>query len=396
MNISESAEERTFRHVVRHFFAQEYPQDILTKVKLGQILSKDDHKRSQISLQSRGWFAVTWPKEYGGPGWSTRQRYIFDEELERANAPSVIPTGVTYIGPLICAFGTDWQKEAWLPATLNSEIFWAQGYSEPDAGSDLSSLRTRAERDGETFVINGCKTWTSWAQWADWIFCLVRTSAASRKQDGISVICVPMNAPGVSVQPIVSIDGAHTLNSVLFENVRVPARNLVGEEGRGWRLAKFVLNNERLSYAHIARKRTDLAVLKACARCIFDGTSNSNSRSTFAVKVAAYEISLDQLEISVMRLLTGSIEGPTMTSWLKVEATENAQRLTELFIELSGYDGFPVFDRTREAWSDLISKNRRFAQPAMASYFHTRAQTIYGGTTEVQKDIVARAILLLD
>jgi alkylation response protein AidB-like acyl-CoA dehydrogenase len=393
MHLNETREDKAFRAEVRSFFATEYPQDILTKVRGGQVLTKDDQKRSQIALQSRGWFALTWPKEYGGPGFSPRQRYIFDEELEIANAPGVIPMGVIYIGPLICEYGTDWQKKAWLPATLNSEIFWAQGYSEPDSGSDLASLRTKGERDGDDFIINGRKTWTSQAHWADWIFCLVRTSHGARKQDGISVICFPMDTPGVSVQPIIGIDGSHYLNSVTLDNVRVPARNLIGEEGKGWGLAKFILGNERLSYAHISRKREDLKILKARARDVLNGRgSNATLPPDFAAKIAAYEIELDHLEISVFRVLTGSIEGPLATSRLKIEATENAQKLTELFVELSGYDGLPVHDRRREDWADAIREEAHFAQPAVAAYLFTRAQTIYGGTTEVQKDIIARAL----
>ncbi len=391
MHLAETTDDKAFRAEVRRFFAHDYPQDILAKVRSGQILTREDHKRSQIALQSRGWFAVTWPQEHGGPGWTPRQRYIFDEELEVANAPGVIPMGVIYIGPLICAYGTAWQKKTWLPATLNSEIFWAQGYSEPDSGSDLASLRTRAERHGDEYVVNGRKTWTSQAHWADWIFCLVRTSQEARKQDGISVICLPMDSPGVSVQPIVGIDGSHYLNSVTFDNVRVPARYLIGEEGKGWGLAKFILGNERLSYAHISRKREDLKILKARARDILNGPgSNAPLPPAFATKIAAYEIELDHLEISVFRVLSGADDGPVATSRLKVEATENAQKLTELFIELAGYDGLPADDRRQAGWADGIREEARFAQPAMAAYLFTRAQTIYGGTSEVQKDIIAR------
>jgi len=393
MHLTETADDKAFRAEVRRFFATDYPQDILRKIRNGQVLTKDDHRRSQVALQSRGWFAVTWPKAYGGPGWTPRQRYIFDEELEVANAPGVIPMGVIYIGPLICEYGTDWQKKTWLPATLSSEIFWAQGYSEPDSGSDLASLRTRGERDGDDYIITGRKTWTSQAHWADWIFCLVRTSQEARKQDGISVICLPMDSPGVSVEPIVGIDGSHYLNSVVLDGVRVPRRNLIGEEGKGWGLAKFILGNERLSYAHISRKREDLKILKARARDVLNGRgSNAPLPEDFASKIASYEIELDHLEISVFRVLTGAIEGPLATSRLKIEATENAQKLTELFVELSGYDGLPAYDRRLDDWADGVREEARFAQPSVASYLFTRAQTIYGGTTEVQKDIIAKAV----
>ena len=394
MHLAETEADIAFRADVRRFFQDAYPKDILEKTRNGQILTREDHKRSQIALQSRGWFAVTWPKDHGGPGWTPRQRYIFDEELEIAGAPGVIPMGVIYIGPLICAYGTPWQKETWLPATLNSEIFWAQGYSEPDAGSDLASLRTRGVRDGGDFIITGRKTWTSQAHWADWIFCLVRTGEGARKQDGISVICVPMDAPGVSVQPIVGIDGGHYLNSVTFDAVRVPARNLIGEEGKGWGLAKFILGNERLSYAHVARKREDLKILKAQVRDILNGPgSNAPLPSDFAARIAAYEIELDHLEMSVLKVLAGADEGAAATSRLKIEATESAQKLTELFVDLAAHDGLPVFDRAGAGWADAIRPEARFAQPALAAYLFTRAQTIYGGTTEVQKDIIARMLV---
>ena len=392
MHLTSTPEDEAFRTHVRQFFASDYPQDILEKTRNGQTLSREDTIRSQVALQSRGWFAVTWPKENGGPGWTPRQRYIFDEELELAGAPGVSPMGVIYVGPLLCAYGTDWQKETWLNGILESRNFWCQGYSEPDSGSDLASLRSRADKDGDDYIINGRKIWTSQAHWADWIFCLVRTSQETRKQDGISIVCVPMDAPGVSVQPIHGIDGGHYLNAVTFENVRVPQSYRIGEEGKGWNLANFVLANERLSYAHISRKREDLKILKARARDLLNGVgSNERLPSDFAAKIAAYEIELDHLEISVFRVLTGSIEGPMATSRLKIEATESAQRLTELFVELGGYDGIGRVDRTGMDWADGIREEARFAQPAMASYLFTRAQTIYGGSTEVQKNIMARA-----
>lgn len=392
MHLSQTQEDEAFRAHVRQFFQTEYPQDILAKVRNGQVLTREDNIRSQKALQSRGWFAVGWPKEYGGPGWTPRQRYIFDEELELANAPGVIPMGVIYVGPLICHYGTDEQKAEWLPKTLNSEMFWCQGYSEPDSGSDLASLQTKAVRDGDDYIVNGRKIWTSQAHWADWIFALVRTSQEERKQDGISILCFDMKSPGVTVHPIHGLDGSHYLNAVTFDNVRVPVKNRIGEEGKGWHLANYVLGNERLSYAHIAQKREDLKLLKERAREILNGPgSNEPIPADFAAKIAAYEVSLDHMELSVFRVLTGDAEGPMATSRLKIEVTEGAQALTELFIELGAYDCLPQLKRVEADWNEGIPEVKRFAQPMMTSYLFSRAQTIYGGSTEVQKNIMARA-----
>ncbi len=392
MHLNETAADQAFRREARAFFETEFPQDILARTRAGMSLTREDTIRAQQALQSRGWYAVTWPAEYGGPGWTPRQRYIFDEELERANAPTVSPMGVIYVGPLLCAYGTDWQKKTWLPRILDSSDFWCQGYSEPGSGSDLASLRTKAERDGDDYVITGEKIWTSHAHWANWVFCLVRTSEEARKQDGISIVCAPMDAPGISVRPIIGIDGSHYLNAVTFDHVRVPQSYRIGEEGKGWGLANYVLGNERLSYAHISRKREDLKALKKAAREIFHGPgSNEPIPPEFAAKIAAYEIGLDHLEISVFRVLTGADEGSMATSRLKVEATENAQALTELFIELGAADALPVSNRALADWAQGVRAEALFAQPMMASYLFSRAQSIYGGSNEIQKNIMARA-----
>ena len=232
MEFGFSPEDEAFRLQVRRFFAEEYPQDILRKVQNGQQLSKDDYQRSERALNEKGWVAVNWPKEYGGTGWTATQKYIFDDELEKAGAPNVIPMGLLYVALVIYTFGTDAQKERWLPDILASRTFWAQGYSEPGAGSDLASLATSAVRDGDHYIVNGIKTWTSQGHYADWIFCLVRTSNTGKKQEGITFLCIDMKSPGVSVHPIVTIDGSHYLNQVHFSDVRVPVENRIGEEGK--------------------------------------------------------------------------------------------------------------------------------------------------------------------
>ncbi|MBA2933848.1 acyl-CoA dehydrogenase family protein [Sphingomonas sp. CGMCC 1.13654] len=384
MDLRLSDADRAFQAEVQRFFAHDYPQAILTKARAGQVLTRADHVASQQALQSRGWLGVGWPTEHSGPGWTPVQRYLFDEELERAGAPNLIPMAILYIGPIICAFGTPEQQSRWLPDILESRAMWAQGYSEPEAGSDLASLRFNAERDGDDYVLNGTKIWTTGAHWADWIFCLARTSAEPRRQDGISLICADMRSPGISVHPIITIDGSHELNRVEFVDVRVPVENRIGEEGRAWHYANVLLQAERLSYAHIARKRMDLAKIRALARHLLDDPA-------FARRLATVEIEVEALEIAVLRALAGEAT-PAAVSALKILCTECAQHVTELFVELAGRHALPMLDRRAANWADAAPLVPEFAPQAIQSYLFERAQTIYGGATEVQKTIVWRGL----
>lgn len=382
MELALSPEDEAFAAEVRRFFATEYPQDVIARMRGGVVLSREDHVRSQKALNARGWLGVGWPAEHGGTGWSPIRRFLFEQELERAGAPSIIPMAVVYIGPIICAFGTPDQRRRWLPDILESRSLWAQGYSEPEAGSDLASLRMTATRDGDDFVLDGSKIWTSGAHWADWIFCLVRTAKTERKQDGISLICVDMRSPGVTVHPIISIDGAHELNRVAFASVRVPAENLIGEEGRGWHYANVLLSAERVSYAHIGRKKADLAALREVAASIADTPG-------FDRRLVRAEIALAALEIAVLRVLTGDTP-PAAVSALKVACTEQAQEITALWLELAGRDRAAFVDRGTPGWEAQAPAVPPFAVARTASYLFERAQTIYGGSTEVQKTIVWR------
>ncbi len=381
MDLSFSPREFAFQDEVRRFFSNDYPQDILAKLRGGQMLTKADHVASQQALNARGWLGVGWPKEFGGTGWSGIERYLFDEELERAGAPGIIPMAVIYIGPIICAFGTPEQQFDWLPDILNSRSFWAQGYSEPGSGSDLASLSFSATREGDHYVLNGSKIWTTGAHMADWIFCLCRTSTEARKQAGITMICADLRTQGIAIRPIVSIDGRHELNQVFFDNVRVPFQNRIGNEGEAWHYANVLLKNERLSYAHIARKKLDLETVRELA----------NGDRAFLRRVAAVEIELKGIEIAVLNALIHDAP-PAMVASLKILCTEMAQKITELFIEIAGEYRAPWFDRTRADWHDATPDIPRFAAPATATYFFDRAQTIYGGTTEIQKNLVWRAI----
>ena len=383
-----------FRTEIRAFIETSYPADILDKVRHGQVLDRDDHVRSQQALQSRGWLAPHWPQAYGGLGWDARRRYIFEAELDRAGVPNLLPMALIYIGPVIYTFGTDAQKRQWLPDILSSRTMWAQGYSEPEAGSDLAALSFRADRDGDDYILNGTKIWTSYAQWADWIFCLARTSREARRQDGMSLICCAMTAPGVTLHPIISIDGQHHLNRIEFQDVRVPVSQRIGDEGRGWHYATFLLQNERLSYAHVSRKFADLRTLRAlAARSESDGGGSMVDDPGFAARIAQCDIDTHMLEIFVLRLMTaGDAATPAQVSALKIFATELAQRITELHADLAGRHGGIFADLHHPEWADAAPCAPRFAVPAMASYLFERSQTIYGGATEIQKGIIWKSL----
>jgi alkylation response protein AidB-like acyl-CoA dehydrogenase len=398
MKLQLSEADEAFRAEVRAFFQKEYPQAILAKLANGQTLGKADMVASQKAMSAKGWLAPGWPEAYGGTGWTVTQRFIFDEELERAGARSVSPMGLLYVAPVIYTFGTDAQKARWLDDILSVRTFWAQGYSEPEAGSDLASLRTRAVLEGEEYVVDGEKIWTSDAHHADWIFCLVRTSDEGRKQQGITFLCIDMSTPGVSVEPIITIDGGHHLNRVIFSGVRVPVENRIGEEGLGWTYARHLLSHERTSYAHVAGKRRQLEGLRRNARAAPWGDPLADGADALRRRTAETEIQLLALEMTTLRALAPLASGEAPgeeASIIKIAATETAQAITELQLELAGPYAAPFFGARMEAdWREGFEDVPGFAAPATAGYFFTRAQTIYGGTTEIQKNIIARQLRL--
>lgn len=374
-----------FRREVRNWFETQFPKDIIEKYKAGLPLTTAEVRRSEMALGAKGWLASAWPKEYGGPGWSIEEQYVFDEELERAGVPTVTPMGVVYVGPVIYTFGSQAQKDRWLPGIRDGSTGWAQGYSEPGAGSDLASLLFSAELKDGVYTLNGHKIWTSAAQHADWIFLLARTSQREKKQEGISFICCPMNAPGVTVKPIISIDGAHALNEVLFDNVQVPEENRIGEEGKGWTYSQYLLGFERTSYARIGGKRAMLRHVRALATA---GPAGSNERLIddpgFAMRLAQAELAVDGLEMTVFRILSAAAAGGSpgdAASTVKILATETHQQITELFLDAAGPH---VGHRGPSAGSTPRD---------VATYFAGRAQSIYGGTNEIQKTIIARKVL---
>lgn len=371
-----------FRDQVRDFFECDYPRDVLAKARRGQVLTRADQIKSQQALHARGWLGFCWPKQFGGAGWDAVEQYIFTGELERAGAPDLLPMGIVYLGPVLIAFGTAEQRVRWLPRILESRELWAQGYSEPEAGSDLASLSLRAEVDGDDYIVNGTKIWTSYAHWADWIFCLVRTSRGTRKQDGITFLCIDMRSTGISVHPIVTMNGSHELNRVTFDKVRVPMRNRIGEEGRAWSYANYLLQNERLSYAHIGRKRAALAELRVLVEDLLDDPM-------FAARLAELEIELEVLKVAVLRCLL-STERSARVSWVKIKCTQLAQRITELYVEAVGRNLQPLVARDHSDWASAMPAPPALGPLSANAYLFERSQTIYGGTSEIQKEIIWR------
>lgn len=375
-----------FRNEIAAFFANDYPQDLLRRLGANETLGREDHLRSQAALAARGWGAPHWPAAHGGPGWSLDQRRLFEDEYVRAGAPTVVPMGLIYVAPIIMAFGTAEQQARWLPDILAGRSFWAQGYSEPGAGSDLASLTTRARRDGDDYIVTGLKTWTSMGFYADWIFCLVRTGENVRGGAGISFLCIDIASPGVTVRPITAIDGRHHLAEVTFDAVRVPAANLIGEEGQGWTYSKQLLSNERIWYAHVEEKRQGLRQIRA----LVAATPGSDTPD-FRRRLAEAEIAVSCLAGFVERSLQD--DGSNVASLIKILATETAQAITELELDLAGGLAAPLVPERGAGWTETIAGIAPFIVPAVENYLMTRAQTIYGGTTEIQKTIIARSTM---
>mgnify|MGYP003322499767 FL=1 len=396
MELAFGDEDLAFREEVRAFIRDNLPNDIAESVSRGHALSKHDIQRWQRILYDQGWAAPAWPEEFGGPGWNATQRYIFDEVMAEFDTPETVPFGMLMVGPLIFTFGTQAQKDRFLPKILTGEEWWCQGYSEPGSGSDLASLQVKAERDGEHYVVNGTKTWNSLAHMADWVFCLVRTSNEGKQQEGISFLLIDMNTPGIEPKPIISIDGAHHLNMTYYTDVRVPLENRIGEENKGWTYAKFLLGHERNSIAEVGLSKQRLRRLKEIAAEEQTGGGPLAEDSTFSGKVADAEISLTTLEYLNLRFLAkeaaGGPIGPEV-SMLKIKGTELRQKLTELTIEALGYYAVPFEpEQLTDGWNEPpIGPDYAAAQ--MPQYLYSRAATIYGGSNEIQRNIIAKMVL---
>ena len=398
MNIDLTKDELAFRDEVRHFFAEDFPADIRRKRDAGINLTREDTIRWQKSLNDRGWFAANWPVEYGGTGWTPVQQYLFAIEKAAANAPPIVAFGVNMVGPIIYTYGSEAQKARFLPDILSSDTWWCQGYSEPGSGSDLASLKTRADRDGDHYIVNGTKTWTTLGQHADWIFCLVRTSSdVARRQEGISFLLIDMTTPGVSVRPIITIEGDHEVNEVHFENVRVPVDNLIGEEGKGWTYGKVLLQHERTNIAGVPVSQYRLNRFRERASQPVHGAPPLLEDRNIARKLAAIEIELKALEFTELRTLAsvklGKAPGPE-SSLLKIRGTEVQQAIDALLMEAAAYYALPYVPA--QYTLDFPDDERiGFGTETTTSlqYFNNRKASIYGGSNEIQKNIIAKHVL---
>jgi len=384
-------EEQAFREEVRAFVREQLPQSISAKVLNGYDLSREDHISWQRRLYERGWGAQGWPKQFGGPGWNAVQQYIFEEESALAGGPRLIPFGTKMVGPVIMAFGNAAQQQRFLPKILSGEEWWCQGYSEPGAGSDLASLKTRAVREGDDYLVNGQKTWNTLGQYADWMFCLVRTDAAAKPQSGISFLLIDMKSPGITVRPITLLDGSQEVNEIWFENVRVPVQNRIGDENKGWTYAKFLLGHERANIAGVGIAKRELRRLKDIARQERKGGRPLIEDPLFAANVAEVEIDLWALEITNLRMLSAErsarAPGPE-ASILKIRGTEIAQRISELAMRAVGPYALPFRREAMEAgWQP---PGPDYAATLTAAYLNQRKLSIFGGTNEIQKNIIAK------
>ena len=394
MDIVESAER--FRAEVREFCATELPGDLKRKVFDNLVLEKEDYLRYLHVLARRGWSVGHWPREYGGCDWTPLQRFVFDEETSRAGAPWLIPFGVNYVGPVIYTYGTDAQKERFLPAIRDSSEWWAQGYSEPGAGSDLAALRTRAVRDGDHYVVTGQKVWTTYVQWADWMFCLVRTREDERPQNGISFLLIDMKSPGISIRPIATMDMYHHVNEVFLEDVRVPVANVVGEEGKGWTYAKFLLANERILVSEVGRSTRQLQRLQAIAARTLRRGRPLREDPLFARRIDELELRLFVLQSTCYRAVSETMQGTesgAAASIMKLRGSELQQDIAEAMVDAVGLAGI-VFDPLAVVGDGLPSPVGCPEAPGIVrDHLHGRAATIYGGSNEIQRNIIAKAVL---
>ena len=383
------------REQLRHFCQHEMPADLRDKSHRHQVLDKDDYVRWMRLLEARGWAVGHWPVEQGGQGWSSLERFVFEDELARQGCPWVIPFGVKYVGPVIYSFGSEAQKRRFLPGIIKTEEFWAQGYSEPGAGSDLAGLRTMAVRDGEHYVVNGQKVWTTYAQWADWLFCLVRTGSGGKPQENISFLLIDMRSPGVTVKPIRTMDGYQHVNEVWLENVRVPAANLVGEEGKGWTYAKFLLKNERTAGAIVGQAWHVLERLKRHARETVQGGQRLIDQPLLRQRIGEFELRFLALQEVAYQAVEAMVEGSDNggeASLIKIRGTELYQDVAEALVEALGAAGV-AFDVAALHEAGLPPLGPDDAGGILKEHFYNRAATIFGGSSEIQRNILAKVVL---
>ncbi|MDX1588004.1 MAG: acyl-CoA dehydrogenase family protein [Oleiphilaceae bacterium] len=393
MNLNYTPEQEAFRQEVRQFLQENLPDDIRERVQKRLRPNKALTERWQKILHDQGWGAPNWPVEHGGTGWDAVKQLIFEEECALAGAPRQLDFGLRMVAPVIMTFGNEEQKKRFLPGILSGEDWWCQGYSEPGAGSDLASLRTSAVRDGDHYVVNGQKTWTTLGQHADWIFCLVRTSNEGKNQEGISFLLINMDDPGISVRPIIMLDGEHEINEVYFDNVRVPVENLVGKENQGWTYAKFLLGHERTGLANVAQWKGMMKRLKQAAREERDGDRPLIENPRFRDRLAQLDMELQALDLTVLRVLTDEKGPGPSASILKIRGTELGQNLFELLMEATGQDAMAHIPEALEPEYDGPRTGTENATIAAGEYFNMRKLTIFGGSNEIQRGIIAKLVL---
>ncbi|MGI9333505.1 MAG: acyl-CoA dehydrogenase family protein [Gammaproteobacteria bacterium] len=396
MDLKFEPADEAFRQEVRAFAQAALPPAIKHKVEMGLSLTKDDYLTWQKILHAQGWIAPGWPVEHGGTGWTALQRYLFEEEMGLAGAPAVIPFGVKMVGPVLMAFGTEAQKSRYLVRILTSDDWWCQGYSEPGAGSDLASLKTRARLDDDHYVVNGAKTWTTYAQYADMMFCLVRTSDEGKKQQGISFLLIDMTSPGITVTPITTLDGGCEINQVFFDDVRVPVANLVGEEGAGWTVAKYLLGHERSNMAPIGRFKRELAQVRTIAANESSNGEPLIEDRRFRERLAEIEVELLALESVLIQVLSDESAGRELgpeVSLLKIKGTQMQQTVAELKLEALGPYAHAFQPEALEPGWNEEPIGPEYAASIAPMYFNWRKASIYGGSNEIQKNIIAKAVL---
>jgi alkylation response protein AidB-like acyl-CoA dehydrogenase len=398
MDLNLTPDELAFRHEVRDWVRANLPADLSHKVLNSLRLSRDDLQRWAKILGAKGWLGYGWPKQFGGPGWNAVQKHLFEEECALAGGPRIVPFGPVMVAPVIMAFGSPEQQQRFLPGIASGEVWWSQGYSEPGSGSDLASVKTRAERQGDKYIVNGQKTWTTLGQYGEWIFCLVRTSTEGKPQTGISFLLIEMKSPGVTVRPIIMLDGEHEVNEVFFDNVEVPAENLIGEENKGWTYAKHLLAHERTNIADVNRAKRELERLKRIAKAegVWEDTR-------FRDQIALLEVDVVALEMLVLRVLSAEKSGKQsldIAGLLKIRGSEIQQRYTELMMQAAGPFAMPFIHEAMEAgWQGdqalggLWPGGAAHCAPLSSTFFNFRKTTIYGGSNEVQRNIVSQTVL---
>lgn len=396
MDLNYSAKELAFQAELRQWLAENLPAELAHKVKHDQTLTKADMQGWHDTLNSRGWLANHWPEEYGGTGWTPVERHIFEEECCLAYAPRIVPFGLSMLGPVLIKYGNEAQKAHWLPRILDGSDWWCQGYSEPGAGSDLASLKCRAVREGDHYVVNGQKTWTTLGQYANMIFMLVRTSTEGKPQEGISFLLIDMDTPGVELRPIHLLEGTHEVNEVFFTDVKVPVENLVGEENKGWTYAKYLLTYERTNIAGIGFSMVGLAELKEIAARTRRAGRALDQDPLFAARMARAEIELENAKITNLRVVSAAAGGGAPgaeSSMLKIKGTEIRQELDSLKRQAIGRYAVPFVPEAFEPGFNGPYVGPEHAAPLAKHYFNNRKISIFGGSNEIQKNIISKMIL---